>query len=436
MVCKVCGTENAYDAILCKHCGKRLDGKQICKSCGTENDEDALYCKKCGKSLAAEVGGKVAPSGEVTLRSSSGSPLWRKIVEISGWTFAMFGVFFSLLFTFLIGIGAKVNATDTSSANISGEFNHNLYYYFSDVYKDVKQHSVGTTDAVRVTLYLPAVIGTIVSASVIIAVCITAAVAVYKFVVYARGKSNADFAKATIATYVEFLLGSLVLLCLEHFSTESRASGISLKMNVVLNTATLAGIILGAVCLFIFAACRVASRGKAILQGQYITRAILSVVACALLTVVLAFVPRAVVNHSVDSTYSSYTTALPIMDALQLYVLSYKTNVAGEMIVAIIAQIVQIALIVVAAIALLCQIRNLCEEKRNNSLIVSIPMLLLAIAYMALCIVFVNMAMDASLEKDITCPAAIVSMVLAAVYFVLTVVQTIFKGKQQTQLHE
>ncbi|MDE6075636.1 MAG: zinc ribbon domain-containing protein, partial [Clostridia bacterium] len=48
MQCKFCGTVNSDDAVYCKNCGKRLDGKKNCPACGTVIDVDSVYCNACG----------------------------------------------------------------------------------------------------------------------------------------------------------------------------------------------------------------------------------------------------------------------------------------------------------------------------------------------------------------------------------------------------
>lgn len=54
MECKFCSTENSDNAVYCKNCGKRLDGKIVCPLCGKTTDAGA-YCEMCG----ARIDGKV-----------------------------------------------------------------------------------------------------------------------------------------------------------------------------------------------------------------------------------------------------------------------------------------------------------------------------------------------------------------------------------------
>lgn len=51
IACSACGETNEADATYCKKCGKRMDGKTLCSACGTANEADATFCKRCGKRL-------------------------------------------------------------------------------------------------------------------------------------------------------------------------------------------------------------------------------------------------------------------------------------------------------------------------------------------------------------------------------------------------
>ena len=74
MICKSCKTENPEEAVYCKNCGNRLDGKIYCPSCGKENPEDAKVCVMCGARIVAGDGAPVnsAPAKQKTaVRRSS-----------------------------------------------------------------------------------------------------------------------------------------------------------------------------------------------------------------------------------------------------------------------------------------------------------------------------------------------------------------------------
>ena len=64
MLCKNCNTENNSNAIFCKSCGARIDGKIICPTCNFANKETDTFCSKCGaridgKKFCANCGSEV-----------------------------------------------------------------------------------------------------------------------------------------------------------------------------------------------------------------------------------------------------------------------------------------------------------------------------------------------------------------------------------------
>ncbi|WP_394834999.1 zinc ribbon domain-containing protein [Pendulispora rubella] len=51
--CPGCSMPNDPDAVFCKRCRYRLDGRRSCHGCETINDSDASFCKKCGADLTS-----------------------------------------------------------------------------------------------------------------------------------------------------------------------------------------------------------------------------------------------------------------------------------------------------------------------------------------------------------------------------------------------
>ena len=52
MNCLNCGTENSDEAVFCRQCGARMDGKIICPNCSAENVADSNFCIICGQNLS------------------------------------------------------------------------------------------------------------------------------------------------------------------------------------------------------------------------------------------------------------------------------------------------------------------------------------------------------------------------------------------------
>ena len=432
MNCKYCGTVNSEEAIYCKMCGKRLDGKQICKSCGAENDEDALYCIKCGTPFA-QTSRKVSKNGATNREVVADNQLWKKVLEIIGWSFAMLGLFFTLLFTFLIGMGVKAGLGNADFSNILGDLGHNIYYFFSGGYKEIHEamQNAALTDAQLVTMYLPVVMGTVVAVGVISAVCALTALSICKFVAYLKGNRSKDFAKTTIFAYAVYIVGSLALLSLYHVSVLLNYSGLTVSASVALNSSTVAGISVAGVCLFVFAVFRVAVRGKKIVQNRNLLHLILSSVGVTILSVMISFVPCAALGISEgDGSYTSAMT-MSFLQMLEAYILPNVSEIGKELVVAIVAQVVQIALIATVACAMVYQLCSVCEDKRYKQLPWSISICALASLYLALSIVYAVLIEQVSGYDKMTMISPIVIMVFAVLYLALSIVQTVFKAKEQ-----
>ena len=108
MECKKCSAVNPEEAVFCRNCGKRLDGKVSCPACDAMNDEDSNFCIHCGTKLSNKsicpscntvyegnfcpACGKTAPAQPqtrahkakqtVTPPAACATSKWRKILEI------------------------------------------------------------------------------------------------------------------------------------------------------------------------------------------------------------------------------------------------------------------------------------------------------------------------------------------------------------------
>lgn len=452
MFCKFCGTENPDKATFCKHCGKRLDGKTICPACAAQNDADALFCNHCGKQLSAPVAVPAAVA-EVSAPASRPAPAaehkerkpfnWRMPVEICGWAFAMTGLLAAFVFTFLIGFGVRSDNSLISS--MIGDSGHNLYYFFGKGYKEAAEAIKAAaaqsryTEFYELSQYLPLVLGTVISAGVIVSVVTLTVLAVVRFVRRVLGKSEKDFAKLTIAAYLTFVLGALMLhavyalnVHMSYTGSSSSVSGMTVNAGFALNDATVAGIVIGGVFLFLFLGARVAVKGKQILARENLLSLIFGGVAIVVCSILLGFLTRAAGGYVAEESTSdiSISACFPYfiaqMSERYTFNSSVRTAPVGEVIVAIAALAVQIALLVIVTLLLLRSLVNTYEEKRKNTLALAIPVFALAVAYLVLSVVLGDMVQNYMQTRyNLFYTAAIVVLVFAAFTLAAAITQKV-----------
>lgn len=270
MICARCGTDNVEGAVFCKKCGRRLDGNAICPHCGNLTPGDGEFCIHCGSNRNApidenlkyqkeseaslvkntkpftptpSVGTSVIATNKKTtknvnqvnksvgLKSSKLTFAFRLTSFIS----SCLVIFFSTLFTFLVGVIPTLSTSGESASTGEGV---NLYYFFSDAL-DV----LGTANGSE--FYLPGIIfGIIVVIAGLIGIAITLGFSIKAIVTWVKNKETSITKYAVISYFVFIGLVSLFMLIT---CTSIDTSGISVKYS--LNGATIAGIILGAIFL-------------------------------------------------------------------------------------------------------------------------------------------------------------------------------------------
>ena len=433
MECKLCGTVNTDDAIFCKQCGVRLDGKKSCTFCNAENDLDAKFCNKCGAEFNATVSSATVKnhSNEKALHESK--PFnWKRFLEIVSCISAMSGLFLAILFTCFIGLSVRTDSGEVSVSYLLGNNTvTNIFYFFSGAYKNLKSitPSLGNTDQV-VAYFIPVVMGTIISAGIIITVLTLAIISIVRLVKYAQGRDCRDFAPTTIVAILVYIIGSLTLLGMYHVSQEVTTDLSIVTTSVVLNLPTVAGIILCGICLCIFVVSRVALKGKDIAANNQIVRIILGSISIVLLCVLVSFLPRGAIAVSQKISDGSEQYSLSFFELLKVIILSSPSEPVVEWVISAAAQFVQFCLMVMVVITLFNQLLNLYGKQGSNTLDISIPTLVLAITYFVLTIILEAKVKNTLEIENSHCINTIIVLVISVLYFVVCVVQTILKRKQ------
>lgn len=387
MICKNCETENPENAVYCKNCGKRLDGKQICPSCGKENPGDAKVCTMCGTRIVAEDG---APAKQKTAGS------WKKWVELAGGISAMVAVFCVLLCTFLTGVSASYQGYTVAG--------NDIWYYFGDVWKELKELGDAST-MLQADMYMNAVIGLLVSIGTIVSVLTFAILAAVRFGMKTAGKSDKDYFRYALNAVLAFICGAALLVTINSTSAEG--------LTAVMNKAGLAGTILGIIFLCGSIGCRIAVKGKELATKQSIMQLAFTAGALVLLSIAVAFATKpACIMKGEDAegkvNFFAWAGSLAV----------YAEHINGPgtpFALSIIAMLLQIVVVILGMAVIGYRIKNLVTNEPKSGLGSAIALTVVSAVFLAFAVSALAVSADKlEMESGFNYAYIIVEFVFAA----------------------
>ncbi len=193
-----------------------------------------------------------------------------KLFKIVGGACAMAAVLFSLVFVFFVGNQCTLTGEVGTATGASVKL-FDIYHFFGDYYRQLPDVFGSATNAfTNMNLVTFGVIMTLLCSVSLIAVIVLALLAALRFILNLLGKTEKSVTPLSVACYFTYLAFALSFNALTDDKTLQAGS---LSVITVLNGATIAGLILGAVFLaahLVITAIRYAKRNESMLSVQKI----------------------------------------------------------------------------------------------------------------------------------------------------------------------
>ena len=242
-ICPHCGSENLAEAEFCQKCGSSLEKRRTCPHCGRLTPADGKFCIYCGTRLQASVGVKSKEGTAATPPiKQAGKPIASHssfkvqkadpLLGIASFVSSCLTLLVSLVFIFLIGVTPRVSRLETSDEGLS------IYdFFFGTTYDAIKNGGdTALYGAVGPILGTIGVIVGLVAISLVIVFAIRAIILFWT-------KKKGGLTQYAVTAYLVYLSTAILFM----LSTASGLSAGRTSLSYVLNGATIAGIVLGAV---------------------------------------------------------------------------------------------------------------------------------------------------------------------------------------------
>ena len=306
MKCNNCGTENPDEALFCKNCGARLDGNVTCPHCGKLLPADSKFCMYCGyrfgdayaQTNAPAAGAYGAGYGYVPAQAYGpkkvSAPTVLKYVSDG---LAMLAALFAFIFMFLIGVRLGISGMDVSVST-------GFFYFFGDAYDALDNLSDAMSEIMRGGV----IMGTVATALILLAVSALFISTAVKYILTLFKKTKKGMNGLAAATFFSYIAGIMLFLACISGSGDVSADGIE----IMLNGATIAGIVLGGLFLLAAVVTDLVAKRETALTASALKGSVTGLVAVALMIVLLCLPAFGVVSFRITSDGTTLSTDLGI----------------------------------------------------------------------------------------------------------------------------
>ncbi|MDE6492365.1 MAG: zinc ribbon domain-containing protein, partial [Lactobacillus sp.] len=377
MECFHCGQQNNDDAVFCKQCGQRVDGKEQCPSCGQLIDCDSQFCECCGCNLQeSNLDTELKDGAYAESVFVNKSARLKRKGETCCAIFSLAAVFFSLLFTFFIGISFSSSQIASSDISFLPSFEVNLYYYFGECYKHLDLiKELGLSNFFTSHYYFYAIFGTLLSLAIMLSVAILAIITLTKYINYAKGKNDNSYFKYALTTYITYILG-LTLFCAFNGNCGRTNSDI---ISFEPNGYSIFGIIMTTACVIPAIVGKTSTLGAQLSAQRNVSKisfAALSVVVLAFLLILTA-TPSITVNTENNSVHYNFFTAMTLVATIFSFKEPTVSPVSGMVIAPeppmelysnlLFGLIFQTAIIITVLIMIVAYINSMSTNKKERT---------------------------------------------------------------------
>ncbi len=306
MKCDNCGTENPDEALFCKNCGARLDGNVTCPHCGKLLPADSKFCMYCGyrfgdayaQTNAPAAGAYGAGYGYVPAQAYApkrvSAPTVLKYVSDG---LAVLAALFAFIFMFLIGVRLGISGMDVSAST-------GFFYFFGDAYDALDNLSDAMSEIMRGGM----IMGTVATALILLAVSALFISTAVRYILTLFKKTKKGMNGLAAATFFSYIAGIMLFLACISGSGDMSADGIE----IMLNGATIAGIVLGGLFLLAAVVTDLVAKRETALTASALKGSVTGLVAVALMIVLLCLPAFGVVSFRITSDGTTLSTDLGI----------------------------------------------------------------------------------------------------------------------------